>query len=185
MLKISQQLGTCMATEIKDKQTVMLRDATSGDLETIRSIYNHYVLNSTATFDTAAQTAEQRREWFDHHRREGLPVFVAETQGQIVGWGSLSYYGTRCAYRTSVEPSVYVLEGITRQGVGRALMSQLISAARYKRYHCVIGLVCSENRACLNWIEMCGFERVGELKEVGRKFDRWLNVTIMQKVLNN
>jgi L-amino acid N-acyltransferase YncA len=172
-----------MAAQTNKKVSVSVRDAATADLEAIRSIYNHYVLNSTVTFDMNERTEDAQKTWFEAHREEQLPVLVAEIQGRIVGWASLSYYSQRCAYKTSVEPSVYLHPDFIRHGAGKTLMMHLISAARQRRYHCLIGLVCSENTPSLAWIQNFGFERVGELKEVGRKFDRWLDVTIMQKVL--
>lgn len=174
-----------MPTESQRKAATEIRDATSSDLESIRAIYNHYVATTTVTFDTSEQSADVRREWFEHHKKEQLPVLVAEMNGVVVGWASLSYYNSKCAYRTSVEPSVYIHQDYQRQGLGRQLTNAIVSAARQRRYHCLVGLVCSENIASLNMMDALGFERVGELKEVGRKFDRWLNVFIVQKVLNS
>src|SRR5690348_6782429 len=95
-----------------------LREAAFADLEAVRNIYNHYVTTSTATFDMEDQTIEQRREWFRQHQRENLPVIVAEVDGRVVGWASLSYYHTRCAYRTTVEFSLYLDPKFHRKGIG-------------------------------------------------------------------
>jgi phosphinothricin acetyltransferase len=166
-------------------EKAIIRPATIQDLEHIRSIYNYYVLNSTATFDTDEQSQEARRQWFDDHQREGLPVIVAEVDGSVIGWGSLSYYHSRCAYRQSVEPSIYVDANFIGRGVGEKLLDGLLATSRDKQYHCLVVLVCSENRRSLKLLERYGFATIGTLREVGRKFDRWLDVTIAQRLLSN
>jgi phosphinothricin acetyltransferase len=162
---------------------ISIRAACQADADAIRHIYNYYVETSTSTFDTEAQPLEARQEWLDHHLKEGLPVMVAELSGQVVGWASLSYYHSRCAYRSSIEPSVYVHHEYLGKGIGRTLLTQLISQAQKNGYHCLVGLICSENTSSLQLLGSLGFETVGELKEVGQKFNRWLNVTLMQKML--
>lgn len=163
--------------------SISVRAAKAGDVEAMRSIYNHYVINSVVTFDRSEQTYEARLEWLEHHDREGLPVLVAEEDGRVIGWASLSYYHSRCAYRSTVEFSAYLDPNVVGKGVGRALMNELMAQAERKGYHCVVGLICSENKVSLQMASSLGFEVVGELKEVGRKFDRWLNVTFVQKIL--
>lgn len=162
---------------------VKVRAASDADIESILSIYNHYVLNSTVTFDTAEQSFEERLKWLKHHQQEGLPVIVAEENDQIIGWGSLSYYHARCAYRTTVEFSIYLAPQSCGKGVGRMLLAELIELSRSKGYHCIVGLICSENDISIRLSHSFGFNSVGELKEVGRKFDRWLDVTFVQKIL--
>lgn len=163
--------------------SIAIRPATDSDAEAIRAIYNHYVLNDTCTFDTIEQPSDARLEWLKQHRDEGLPVLVAEEDGQVIAWGSLSRYHQRCAYRTSVEFSVYVDHRKHGRGVGIRLVRELIEIARTSDMHCVIGLICSENVGSLRMVKSLGFDICGELKEVGRKFDRWLNVTFVQLIL--
>jgi phosphinothricin acetyltransferase len=164
---------------------LVIRPATSQDLERIRSIYNYYVVNSTATFDTEEQSQQARRQWFEEHQREGLPVIVAQVNGHVIGWGSLSYYHSRCAYRQSVEPSIYVDANFIGRGAGEKLLDGLLATSGDKQYHCLVVLVCSENQRSLKLLERYGFATIGTLREVGRKFDRWLDVTIAQKLLSS
>lgn len=163
--------------------TVTIRAAAERDLDAIREIYNHWVLNSVATFDMAEQPAKERLDWFSHHASEKLPVLVAEVKGRVVGWGSLSYYHSRCAYKQTVEPSVYVHPDFTRVGIGKTLVESLLIAAKENGYHTVVALICSENINSIRLFGDFGFKEIGTLKEVGRKFDRWLDVTLMQKAL--
>src|SRR5271155_3621114 len=114
----------------KDKHRTTIRPANERDLPAILEIYNHYVKTSTATFDTTEQTAEQRKQWFEDHVKAGLPVFVAEEDGVVVGWQSLSYYHSRCAYRQTVESSTYVAPNAQHKGIGRRLLETAIAAAQ-------------------------------------------------------
>jgi phosphinothricin acetyltransferase len=172
-----------MTANIGEKLDIRVRDAVIADMEAVREIYNHYVRTSTATFDMADEAPTQRLDWFAHHQAEGLPVIVAEVGGKVVGWGSHSYYHSRCAYRTTIEPSIYVHPDFVGKGIGRRLMQSLLTLAEDKGYHVLVGKICSENTTSIQMCKSFGFELVGELREVGCKFDRWLNVTLMQKII--
>ncbi len=162
---------------------VTVREACEADLGAILDIYNHYVLNTCVTFDIAAQSASERARWYAEHKEQRLPVYVAEVGGQIAGWGSLSYYHTRCAYKQTLEPSIYVAPSYLGYGVGRALGEQIMEAARQRGCHALVCLIWSENKASLSLVSHFGYQVVGTLREVGRKDDRWLDVTIAQKIL--
>lgn len=162
---------------------VDIRDAREADVEAMCSIYNYYVVNSVVSFDTSEQAHEDRLKWLEHHQEEKLPVLVADSNGKILGWASLSYYHSRCAYRSTVEFSIYLDHKAVGKGLGKAMLAALIERAEAGGYHCIVGLICSENETSIRLSQSFGFEVVGELKEVGRKFDRWLNVTFVQKIL--
>jgi phosphinothricin acetyltransferase len=159
-----------------------IRPAVAGDLEAIRAIYNHFVARSTCTFQIEPETAEEREAWF-RERSESHPVAVAELDGRVVGWAALSPWKSRCAYAKSAEASVYVHHEHHRRGIGRALLLDLIERARAAGLHTLIGGTCSEQHASLVLQTALGFELVGTFRQVGRKFDRWLDVTYMQLVL--
>jgi len=129
-----------------------------------------------------AESLEERLEWFAQHEKHNLPVIVLEMDGKVIAWASLSFYHQRCGYRQTAEPSVYVAAEYLGKGYGRHLADHILAIAKEKGYHCLVCLVCSENSASINLLVELGFEKVGELKEVGRKFDRWLNVTILEKI---
>src|SRR5271170_2749727 len=106
-------------------RTFAIRPAAESDLVAINDIYNHYVLHSTCTYQEDLEPLDGRRQWFSHHG-DKHPVLVAEAGGQVVGWGSLSPYNTRCGYRRTVENSVYVHHQHHRLGIGSLLLQELI-----------------------------------------------------------
>ena len=160
-----------------------LRVATAADLERINDIYNHYVLHSTCTYQTEPETIEARRAWFSAHG-ERHPVIVAEDSGKsILGWGSLSRFHARSAYGRTVENSVYVDPNLHRRGVGRALMVELIQRARDLGHHTIIAGIDAEQSPSVALHAALGFEQVALLREVGFKFERWLHVIYMQRML--
>jgi L-amino acid N-acyltransferase YncA len=159
-----------------------VRLASSGDLEAINSIYNYYVLQSTCTYQTEPETIEARRAWFAGHG-EAHPVTVAEREGIVVGWGSLSRFHARAAYGRTVENSVYVHPDHLRKHVGSALLADLIARAKAIGHHTIIAGIDAEQAPSAALHGSFGFVQVGLLKEVGFKFGRWLDVIYMQKMV--
>lgn len=159
-----------------------IRMAHPGDVEVIARIYNHYVLHSTLTFDTEPKSPADRLHWL-LERDERHPVLVGEVEDEVVAWGSLNKWGTRPAYKHTVEMSVYVDMDSRRRGIGRAMTEALVSEGERLGHHVLIGQIVSENEASLRLAESMGFEKVGVLKQVGRKFDRWLDVVLMERML--
>jgi phosphinothricin acetyltransferase len=158
------------------------RLAAYSDLTAIRDIYNYYVLNSTCTFQVEPDTEAERLAWFQEHG-ELHPVLVAECDGVVVGWGSLSTWNKRAAYARTVEASVYVRSDQQRRGVGRVLLVALIDRARTLGHHVLIGGACTEQAGSIALQESLGFERVACFRQVGHKFGRWLDVAYFQIVL--
>ena len=159
-----------------------LRPATKADLPAINAIYNHYVLHSTCTYQTEPSTAEERLEWFRQHG-EKHPVIVAEEEGQVVGWGSLSRFHPRAAYGHSVEDSVYLHHEWLGRGVGGILLGELLRLAKELGHHTVLGGIDADQAASVALHAKFGFVKVSHLKEVGYKQGRWLDVIWMQKML--
>jgi len=159
-----------------------IRPATPADARTINDIQNHYVLSSTATFHIEPLTLEERLAWLTN-RSSVHPVTVAEAGGVIVGWGALEVFRGRRAYSQTAEFSVYVDHEWQRRGVGRAIVLDLVERARNLQFHTLVGGCCSESAAVIALLENLGFERVACFREVGRKFDRWLDVVFLQRVL--
>jgi phosphinothricin acetyltransferase len=162
---------------------LVIRPASASDSDEINAIYNHYVRSSTATFDTEEITAEKRLTWLDEHVGD-YPALVAVRDGMVVGWGSLSPWGTRCAYRRTVEISIYIDANATGGGVGPALGAALAKHARELGHHAIVSQIVHENEASLKMARRLGYEQVGRLREVGRKFDRWLDVVLMEYVID-
>jgi L-amino acid N-acyltransferase YncA len=163
--------------------STMLRDATAADLPAINDIYNYYVHHSTCTYQLEPETLADRQAWFSLHSADRYPVVVAEDAGQIVGWGSLSKFHARAGYDGTVEASVYIAHGFHRRGLGRLVLEHLIERARQNGFHVMIGGASADQTASIALQESLGFTRVGHLKEVGRKFDQWLDVVYLQIVL--
>jgi len=159
-----------------------IRLAAPEDAGIINDIQNHYVLTSTATFHTEPLTLEERLAWLKN-RSSAHPVTVALAEGAIVGWGALEVFRGRRAYRHTAEFSVYVRYDWHRRGVGRAILADLMTRARALQYHALVGGCCSESAAVIALLESLGFDRVAHFREVGRKFDRWLDVVFLERVL--
>ncbi|MBK6989100.1 MAG: N-acetyltransferase [Bacteroidetes bacterium] len=157
---------------------LQIRKAIIDDLNAILEIYNEAVLNATATFDTTPRTFEKQLEWYNNHK-ENHPVFVAEENNTIVGWASLSPYSDRCAYDTTVEVSVY----IHHDHRGKRSVHNFWKLQHWKvksKNHTVISRISSDNLSSIHIHEKIGYKHVGTLKEVGYKFGKLLDVTIMQ-----
>lgn len=161
---------------------ITLREATAADLPRINDIYNHYVITSTCTYQEEPETLEARRAWFDTHGPTH-PVIVAEARGRVVGWGSLSRFRERSAYRFTVENSVYVDITEQRRGIGLALMQELIGRARTIGYRTIIAGIDADQPASIALHHRLGFESVARLAAVGYKFGRWLDVVYLQLLL--
>ena len=162
---------------------MQIRSAQLADCQAISSIYNYYVETSTATFAVEAETVAEREAWFNQHQQGGLPMLVGCLGEQVVAFASLSFYHQRCAYRQTVEASIYVDHNFLSCGYGRLLMKEIMDEAEKASYHAVLGLICSENTASIKLMLDFGFFEAGCLKEVGKKYDRWLDVTILEKIL--
>ncbi len=161
---------------------MLLRLATLADAEAIRSIYNHEVENTTHTFDLEPRSLDEQRAWLSE-RSGAFAVLVAEIDGAVAGFASLSPYRDRPAYRTTVEDSVYVERTCRSRGVGRALLAGVVEAAADRGFHTVIARIVGGHEASIALHHACGFRVVGTEREVGRKFGRWLDVVVMQRLL--
>jgi L-amino acid N-acyltransferase YncA len=163
-------------------QSVSLRAATVADLPVINAIYNHYVIHSTCTFQITPETEAARRSWFERHEA-GHPVLVATAAEEVVGWGSLSRFYTREAFRNTVENSVYVRHDWLRRGVGARLLDALLERGAALGHHAVVAAIESGQLGSLALHASRGFVEAGRLREVGRKFDRWLDLVYMERML--
>ncbi len=158
-----------------------VRLATLNDLPGIQEIYNEAVNTTTATYDYEPRPIEYRQRWFEQHEADGYPVFVAaDAAGRVVGWSALNKYHDRIGYRFTSENSVYVAADQRGRGLGRLLLAPLIAAARQRGMHAIIAAIDAQNTASIRLHAAFGFEQVGLFKEVGFKFDRWLDVLYME-----
>lgn len=156
-----------------------IREARESDNEAILDIYNDAVLNTTATFDLAPRSPERQRAWFAEHAPP-YPVIVWDEDGEVLGWGCISRFSPRPAYRFAAELSVYVRRTARRRGIGEALLRGLMELGGRHGLHTLIGRITEENEASCRLADKLGFRRTGLLEEVGYKFGRWLNVAVYQ-----
>jgi phosphinothricin acetyltransferase len=158
---------------------VELRLADDSDAEAIRAIYNLEVVGSMVTFDLVPRSIEEQRAWMASHRG-AYPVVVAVDGAGVAGFASLSPYRTRPGYSTTVEDSVYVERSRRGQGVGKALLGEVVGLARAHGFHAVMARIVGHHEASIALHRSVGFELVGIEREVGRKFGRWLDVALFQ-----
>lgn len=160
----------------------IIREATPQDAAAINDIYNAYVHTSTATFDTVEMALADRLAWLGEHGAKH-PVLVVEDAGTIVAWGSLSRWANRCAWQHTVEVSTYVSADARGRGIGPHLLEALVAAGRDSGHHALIAQISADNEPSLKMAARAGFERVGTLREVGRKFDTWIDLAMLELIL--
>lgn len=165
-------------------QACLARLARREDCSGILEIYNHAVLHSTASYDYEPRSLEHRLQWFDDHAKANLPIYVAEDgSGRVIGWSALNRFHDRIGYQFTVENSVYVAHDARGQGVGGALLQPLIEAAQDRRLHAILAVIDAQNEPSIRLHSRHGFFQVGLFRQVGFKFDRWLDVLYMEHLL--
>ena len=161
---------------------MLIRDADKADLPAVLAIHNTNIAASTAIWDTEQVGLDDRLAWFADRAAAGMPILVAEIDGEVAGYASYGQWRPKSGYRYSVENSVYVDERFQRRGVATTLLTELIArASESGRVHAMIAAIESSNTGSITLHERFGFRTVGELPEVGHKFGRWLDLTLMQR----
>ncbi|HYC98601.1 GNAT family N-acetyltransferase [Brevundimonas sp.] len=165
-----------------DPMNRTIRDATGADLPRITALYGREVLNGTATFELAPPTPDEMAGRFAAVKRHDLPWLVAQLDGAFAGYAYASPFRPRPAYRYGVEGSIYVEETARGHGVGRALLGALVERVRAMGLRHVIGAISDSDTsaASIALHRSLGFRDAGVYRQVGWKFDRWLDVTLMQ-----
>ncbi len=158
---------------------VIVRYAREADLEAIQRIYNHEVLNGTATWDEEPWPMEKRIAWFAEHDALS-PLLVAEAHGQVVGFAALSKMSQKSGWRFTREDTIYLDAAWRGKGLGRRLLGDLLEEAWRMGMHVVAASITSENEVSIALHRALGFEVVGTLREAGLKFGRRLDTTYMQ-----
>lgn len=163
----------------------VIRDATLQDIPDIREIYNHYVANSSVTFDTVPVSLKDLRSKFLHATKIGMPYLVAEsTSEQILGFAYVYPWQEKAAYRRTVENSIYLRAASTGKGLGRALMAELIERSKAAGLKEMIAVIADKGAdASIAMHESFGFKQTGQMGKVGYKYDRWLGSVMMQRSL--
>jgi len=161
---------------------IIIRTATENDIQPMLDIYNEVIKNSTAVFQYDPHTLEMRKEWFAKKHEENHPVFIAE-ENEVVGFSTFGQFRNWQAYKYSVENSVYVKADQRGKGIGKLLLKPLIDAAKELELHTIIAGIVADNEASIALHKQFGFVEVAHFKEVGYKFNRWLDLKFLQLML--
>lgn len=162
---------------------IKIRKAQKTDIAEINSILNYAIMHTKYNLNTCQRSTEEAEKWYDSHMEENYPVLVAELDGEVVGWASLSHFRYISGYDTTAEVSVYVSHKYRHKGIGSMLVSSLEREA-YGRYHCLIAVVTDNNTASLSLHSHCGFTPISTLKEIAYKKGEYIDVTFMTKILD-
>lgn len=164
-----------------------LRDATPADVPAIHAIYSHHVLHGRASFEEVAPTVDDMHLRFADIHRKGMPYIVAEREGEILGYAYASNYRARSAYRFAIEDSIYIDHRHTGEGLGRALLAELIARCETGPWRQMVAVVAltsgGEGAGSLAVHERLGFRTVGRLEAVGFKHGQWIDTVLMQRPL--
>lgn len=156
---------------------MIIREGKIDDLGQLLGIYNYEVRNGVATLDLHEKTLEERRDWFYAHNVDNHPLIVAEIDGRVAGYATLSPYREKEAYNSTVELSIYVAPDFRRMGVATELMAEILCMAREDgRTHNVVSVITSGNEASIKLHGKFGFTFCGTIPEVGTKFGRQLSI---------
>ncbi|RNC88500.1 MAG: N-acetyltransferase [Allomuricauda sp.] len=162
---------------------ISVRKAEKRDVTAILAIVNYEILNSTLLYDYEERTFQQQLTWFEQKEREKMPVIVAELETQVIGFGTYGIFRPWDAYQFSVEHSIYVTKEFRGKGVGKRLLTQLIELAKTNGYHTMIAGVDGSNKKSFEFHKNFGFEEIGTFKEIGFKFNKWLDLRFLQLFL--
>jgi phosphinothricin acetyltransferase len=161
----------------------MMRDIEPEDAAHVCRIYNHYVQNTTITFEEEPVSVEQMRTRTEEIHALGLPWIVCCEADAVIGYAYASKWKARSAYRHSVESTVYVEKDRVGRGVGSALYAELLSRLRQTPVHAVVGGIALPNEASIRLHERLGFRKIAHFAQIGFKFGRWIDVGYWQLIL--
>ena len=160
-----------------------IRDALEADVPSILAIYNEVIVNTTAVYFDKPVSIDDRMAWFRGRLAKEFPVIVAVDDTGVVGFASFGEFRTSPCYVNTVEHSIHVRADCRRSGIGRALLEEIIQRAFAMGKHVLIGGIDADNAGSMRLHEALGFERTAHFRQVGRKFDRWLDLVFMQRLL--
>ena len=166
---------------------MIIRDALETDLPAITDIYNAWIPTHTITWTEELETHEQRAAWFARQQHEGHPVLVADDAGEVAGFTTYEHFrrdGKWPGYRGTAELSIHVREDRWGRGIGRALIEGLVERARAAGIHVLVAPIDSDNEASLRFHARLGFVEVARMPETGQKFGRWLDLVVMQRIVD-
>jgi L-amino acid N-acyltransferase YncA len=160
---------------------LVTRPAAAADIKAITDIYNEAILTTDATFDLEPKTEDEQKVWLANHNRMH-PVLVAELDGAVIGWASLSEWSPRAAYATTAEISLYIKEEFRGRGAGSKLLEDIMHEGEKVGLHTLLSRITTDNTVSIHLHESLGFEHVGVMREAGQKFGRMLDVLLMQRI---
>ena len=152
-------------------------------MNTILSIFNEEILHGTSNYSYDPMSEKGIQSWFQEKQKNKRPVIVAEQNNQCIGFATYDQFRKKVGYRFTMEHSVYLLSNQRGNGIGSQLMQELIRRAKEDGMHSLIGVVDANNDKSIRFHEELGFINTGMVKEVGYKFDQWLDIVILQKIL--
>ncbi len=163
---------------------MLVREALEADFDEVTAIYNEVVTNSTAIYNDRPATTAERITWWKSRQAQGYPVLVAIVENAVAGFASFGDFRSWPGYRFTVEGTIHVHASSRDHGIGTELLKSLIAHASKLGKHIMVAGVDAENAASLRFLERFGFERVAHLREVGYKFDRFLDLVFLQYWVN-
>jgi L-amino acid N-acyltransferase YncA len=163
--------------------SMAIRNASESDLPVILDIFNDVILNTTAIYQNQQMTSDEIVDWYQFKLKNHWPILIAEQDGRAIGFSTFGTYRARECYQSSVELAVHVAKEYRGQGVGNQLLSNLIQVARDRKFHVMMAGIDSANASSIQLHKKFGFQICGEIKQVAKKFDRWLDLTFMQLIL--
>jgi phosphinothricin acetyltransferase len=165
-------------------ESLCVRDATTNDVPRILEITNEAIEHTTANWSLEPTTLDERLEWFREHQHHGCPVLVAvRPDGRVIGFAAYGEFRPKEGYRFTVEHSIYVDAAERSRGIGSLLLAALVDRARAAGVHVMIGGLAGDNSASIRLHERFGFTVTGRLHEVGHKFDQWMDLIFVQRIL--
>jgi L-amino acid N-acyltransferase len=167
---------------------VIIRDAMTADIPAITGLYNALIPTTTVAWTEKTQSVEERQAWYEKRSAEGFPTLVAEVNGVVVGFCSYGHFrgaGMWSGYARTVEHTIHVAETQWGSGIGRALLDQLIIRAKSAGIHVLVGAIDGANNASIKFHSHIGFVEVARMPQIGHKFGRWLDLVLMQLVLDD
>jgi L-amino acid N-acyltransferase YncA len=159
-----------------------VREAGVDDLEAILAIYNDAVIHTTATYDYEPRSPDAQRQWFEAKGAQDLPVLVGLDAGVVSGFASYGPFRLWAAYLYTVENSIYVAPEQRGRGVGTAILGALVEIARSRGFHAMVAGIDATNAASLKLHAKFGFEKVAHFRQVGWKFERWLDLVFLERI---
>jgi L-amino acid N-acyltransferase YncA len=163
--------------------SIFIRPAEEKDLDGILEIYNDAILNTTAIYNYLPYTRKDIEQWYADKKAAKHPVFVAIVDDSVAGFTSYGHFRLRPAYKYSVEHSVYVHPNFRGRGIAKKLLLEIIEAAKQNNMHAIVAGIDADNKVSIGLHRQFNFVIVGNIKEVGYKFGKWLDLTFMELVL--